>query len=331
MKKLFFSRGFLSLSLVFLVSSKVINKENSVKFIKPLNRIISNTNHIPKVTPAPAKNIKIIFAGDFMFDRYIRQMAQKHGNDFILENVKDVLVESDLTIVNLEGPITKFSSISMYSEFGSRENYIFTFDPSIVKTLKDHNIKLVNIGNNHILNFGKEGLDQTKSFLKTEEINYFGNTGNEEDQTFYIYEKEETKIAFINYNQFVKNGKEITLENIALLKERADILIIYAHWGIEYKIQANKSVQSLAHEFIDQGADLIIGSHPHVIQQTEIYKKKTIYYSLGNFVFDQYFSDQTKKGMLLEVSINPENYQMAYKEIPILTNQNGQTQLEKQN
>ena len=273
------------------------------------------------------QSVKIIFGGDLMFDRYIRQKAQKHGNDYIFGDMKDILVESDLVVVNLEGSVTTFPSISIYSEFGSSENYVFTFDPNLVETLKVHNIRLVNIGNNHISNFGLNGLNQTKNYLGQENIKYFGDTGHQDDQKFIIDEIKGLKIAFVNYNQFVKNGKPTTLENIVLLREQVDFVVVYAHWGTEYMTQANASIQKTAREFIDQGADLIVGSHPHVVQQSEVYKGKTIYYSLGNFIFDQYFSNQTMKGLLLEVNINQRDFKATYQEISIVLQPNGQTQV----
>jgi len=84
----------------------------------------------------------------------------------------------------------------------------------------------------------------------------------------------------------------------------ADLIIVYPHWGTEYLTShPDKRQTDLAHQFIDSGADIIIGSHPHVIQPIEIYKEKPIFYSLGNFVFDQYFSKETMQGLMLKLDI----------------------------
>lgn len=311
---------------------------------------------------------KIIFAGDLMFDRYIRQMALKQGNDFLFQDLSQTLLDSDLVLVNLEGPITDYPSVSIYSQIGSPANYLFTMDPSVAQTLKKYHISLVNLGNNHIFNFGEKGLAQTKQYLNEAGIDYFGYLGeqdsncqpnlvaptNQQDcsalevKSFIIKDINGLRLAFLNYNQFITGSQAEIHKQLASLCSRAsqpncqptnqnvfgatekqivDFIIVYTHWGNEYQTQANQTTQTLAHQLIDQGADLIIGSHPHVIQNHEIYQGKHIYYSLGNFIFDQYFSPATKKGRLVEVTFSkinqptdyihistPDDYQIEVKE-----------------
>lgn len=265
--------------------------------------------------------IKILFGGDLMFDRYIRENLEKNGTEYVLGNLRERLREYDLVLANLEGPITDNKSVSVGSKIGSTENYIFTFDASTAEILKDYNIKLVNIGNNHILNFGQEGLNQTMKYLKKGGVEFFGYTGNSSlpTQENYITEGEiqeyntkpllikdikGIKVGFVNYNQFIEGGSGAALAEIEKAAQTADFLVVYTHWGVEYVQTANTEIQSLAHAFIDSGADVVIGSHPHVIQQSETYKDKKIYYSLGNFVMDQYFDENVKKGMLVEIEIS---------------------------
>lgn len=281
-----------------------------------------------KAPPPPP--ITILFTGDFMFDRYIRQIALSKGNDFILENVKPTLLDNDLVVINLEGPITHFASKSIYSVIGSPPNFIFTFDTSVAQTLVDHNINLVNIGNNHILNFGQAGLKETKELLQQAGVEYFGNTGGSDSENRWLTkELGGLKLGFVNYNQFVGNGLEATLEDIEQAKEITDLVILYAHWGPEYTPESVPTIQELAHTFVDKGVDLIIGSHPHVVQQKEVYQGKTIYYSLGNFVMDQYFSQETKEGLLVRVTIDATSYSMEFEEIPTTMDLSGQTKISK--
>ena len=275
-----------------------------------------------------ADDIKILFGGDFMFDRYIRQVANSKGNDFVLQNIAGFLQDKDLVVINLEGPITSFNSISTGTEMGVKNNFVFTFDRSIVETLSKHNIKLVNIGNNHILNFGQTGLNQTKQLLLSENINYFGNTGiNDNSARYSLVELKGKQIAFVNYNQFVKEGLEKALNDIKQLGRQADLIVVYTHWGEEYTKNIASSTRKAAHQLIENGADLIIGSHPHVIQEKEVYQGKTIYYSLGNFVFDQYFLEETQKGMLVEMIISLDSDEIKFSEHPVILLQNGQTVL----
>jgi poly-gamma-glutamate synthesis protein (capsule biosynthesis protein) len=261
---------------------------------------------LPSPSPTPSPVIQLLFTGDMMLDRNVRKIGESKGYDYIFDQLTPIFTQADLVVSNLEGPITTNASVSLGSVIGSPQNYTFTFSPTIPSTLVKNNIKLVNLGNNHILNFGKTGLDSTIKYLTTAGIDYFGNTGYP-DNRYFIKTLGDKTIGFVNYNQFVKDGDNACLADIAAIKDQTDVLIVYTHWGIEYQTVANQTIQSLAHSFIDTGADIIIGSHPHVVQQTEIYNGKYIYYSLGNFIFDQYFSPETQSGLLVKVTIDQDN------------------------
>ena len=258
------------------------------------------------VVPKPP--IKIILTGDLSFDRHIRQMAAANGYEVILESLQPLFSSVDLVVVNLESPITDQPSVSQNSIIGSPSNFRFTSPPQTASILARHNIRLVNLGNNHTLNFGFDGLKQTKQYLTAAGIDYFGNTGLASDSSrLAIKTINDLKLGFVNYNQFTADALASALADLQALRPQVDVLIVLAHWGEEYQPIAGPGIQALAHQFIDTGADLVIGCHPHVIQQSEIYQGQPIYYSLGNFVFDQYFSPETKRGMLIGVTIDPEN------------------------
>ncbi len=272
---------------------------------------------------------KILFGGDLMFDRTIRTAMRKQGSTYILEPLHAFLHRYDAVIANLEGPVTSNTSKSEGSAVGSRNNYIFTFDPEVSKLLYDENIRIVNIGNNHIGNFGKDGIRQTQSFLEAGNISYFGNTGEEQKNRYIVKDIQGIHVGFVNHNQFVQNGFEDALKDIKEVSKISDVVIVYTHWGNEYVEKASGVIVDQAHKFIDAGADLIIGSHPHVTQQKEVYKGKIIYYSLGNFVFDQYFQKEVTQGMLVEVNITKNPKMIETKEFPITLQMNGQTSLLK--
>lgn len=277
---------------------------------------------------SPQTEIRLLFGGDMMFDRHIRNMANVHGGyDFLFEPISEKLQKYDRVIANLEGPITSQNSKSAGSKIGEANNYVFTFDQASVKSLYNNNIRMVNIGNNHIMNFGKEGLDETEKFLEEGNLDFFGNPLNSDKQVKYE-NIHGIDIAFVSYNQFVSGGYDFALQNIKDAKNSSDIVIVYTHWGIEYDTHSSESIQKKAHDFIDAGADVIIGSHPHVIQESEEYKGKKIYYSLGNFIFDQYFSDETKQGLLVEMDIDTKSKQLSFHEIPVTLQTNGQVKFE---
>jgi len=262
-----------------------------------------------------------------MFDRGIRYYAQKNGgNDFIFDKISPTLLSNDLVVANLEGPITDNKSISVGTAVGSADNYFFTFDPSVAKTLFENNMRLVDLGNNHILNFGQAGLDSTEKYLSEAGVDYFGSRAPLKSKIENIHG---VNIAFVSYNEFSDDSAEdeqnTTVEEIKKAKASADIVIVFCHWGVEYALNPTDGQKELAHQFIDEGADLVIGSHPHVIEPMEIYNGKRIYYSLGNFIFDQYFDENVRNGLGVEVKVDKITKELSFSEKYFYLDSNGQT------
>ena len=247
----------------------------------------------------------VLFGGDIFFDRSIRSTMNERGGDFIFSCMRETLEGVDFAVANLEGPITDNVSVSEGSAPGSVENFRFTFPPSTAKLLAEHNIALVNLGNNHILNFGYEGAAATEKYLGAANVEFFGDPEIQSAKAVHIHD---VPLAFINYNEFLpkdigsaRGSAEAALAHIAKAKQEGYLPIVYTHWGVEYATTSTPYNQALAHEFIDAGAVLVVGSHPHVVEESEKYNGATIYYSLGNFIFDQYFSDDVTHGLLLKV------------------------------
>jgi len=287
--------------------------------------------------------IQILFAGDLMFDREIRYFAEKNGsNEFIFsapggpasgwETLSDFLKSNDLVVANLEGPITGAKSMSITAKSDQPESITFTFDPSLARTLFNENIRMVDLGNNHILNFGLQGVEETEKYLNRAGVEYFGAPQTKQS---IIKDINGIKIAFVSYNYYEFRGdlakaQKAAIDEIKKVRPLADIVIVLCHWGDEYKLNNNEAQKILAHQFIDQGTDLVIGSHPHVIQPIEIYNGKRIYYSLGNFIFDQYFDENVRNGLGVVVKINKTTKQMDFSEKYFYLDSNGQTLLQTQ-
>jgi gamma-polyglutamate biosynthesis protein CapA len=279
-----------------------------------------------QVAEEPEKTVEIIFAGDLMLDRYIGTVVAKKGIGYVLGDLQLTLSGADFVVANLEGPITEYESKSVGSEMDSRENYIFTFPTESAQWLKQYNISIVNIGNNHIMNFGNDGLQQTRAALKKSDVKYFGDPG-EPDYRWYVKEMHGKRIGLVSFNQFIAESEQKAIEDLSMAKGKSDVVIVFAHWGTEYEKSHSDFQQQVAHKLVDAGADLVIGSHPHVIQDVEEYQGKRIYYSLGNFIFDQYFEEGTKNGLLVRVLIDDKIED--FEEIGIVMETNGQTKLKK--
>lgn len=258
-------------------------------------------SYVVRVPPPP---VEVVFLGDIMLDRQIRMVADARGYDFLIRSTKPLWMNADMVVANLEGPITEASSTSVGSIPGSASNYSFTFATDSAPFLYRSGIQFVSLANNHSLNQGFDGLRQTEKYLEASHVTYFGAPGDESHRVAY-FERGNMKIAFVGYNEFWKNDSEPAIRAVADARKKADFVVVFAHWGNEYEKTPREDVVSLAHLFVDAGASLVVGAHPHVIVSHEEYKGVPIYYSLGNFIFDQYWNSEVRCGMMLTATFRP--------------------------
>jgi poly-gamma-glutamate synthesis protein (capsule biosynthesis protein) len=265
----------------------------------------------------------ILFGGDMMFDRTIRTTAQEKGGDYLFKCLDPLFKTEDLVVANLEGPITGSTSIAQFSQPGDGNNFTFTFPTSTAELLYAHNVHMVNLGNNHIFNFHLAGVHETENYLDKANVGHFGDPDKTEPDKVARIEIHGLQFSFVNWSDWTSDNTDITAEQVKKEHDAGRIVIVFTHWGEEY-LPATSREKRLAHDFVDQGADLVIGTHPHVVQEHEVYKGKNIYYSLGNLIFDQYFSDAVDHGLTVEVHFDDQGVKDV-KEIPVELQQNRQT------
>lgn len=243
--------------------------------------------------------IEILFVGDIMLDRGVANHAEKHGVESLFSKVRGLFAEVDAVVGNLEGPITNEQSIAR------KDNSIlrFTFDPQFAGVLKDIGFSAVSLANNHALDFGGDGYAQTLSYLQDAGLYSFGSYRNDQNISTSIKVKDKNLCLVGYHDLFTYNPVPVT-DEITRIRWDCDFVVLFAHWGEEYQSVQTERQTELAHSFIDAGADLVIGAHPHVVQPVEIYKNKAIFYSLGNFMFDQDFSFETRHGLAVRVGFD---------------------------
>lgn len=277
------------------------------------------------VSPSPTKppRAEVMFGGDMMFDRFIRSKMEQSGEDFIFSCLASLFRSADIVIANLEGPITQNASVSVGTMPTEAENFAFTFPTSTARLLARHNILAVSTGNNHIHNFGREGAEETAQYLREAGVGFAGDSPH--PATFEMRIRG-VPLALISYNEFSagRGSASTTLGEIAAARARGDLPVVFAHWGVEYATTSSAYSRELAHSFIDAGAELVVGAHPHVMQEHEVYGGKHIYYSLGNLIFDQYWNDGVRAGLLLNVVFGANGTE-SVKEIPIELLRDGRT------
>lgn len=269
-------------------NEEIEKKNSAAKDKKPDDS--KNEGTTPVVTPPIIEETNVILSavGDstigtdtkFYHATSLPAMVQQNNNDpsYLFSNVAHIFEEDDITIANLE---TTFTNATQKRDKGHKVQYHFKGDPELANSLVSASIEGVNLANNHIYDYGQKGFDDTIDTLEKINVNYFGE-GHK-----WITEVNGIKFGFLGYQGWVASESLLKTikEDIENLKKEVEIVVVSFHWGIERATTPNEVQKTLAYYSIDNGADLIIGHHPHVIQGIEYYKGKYINYSLGNFCF----------------------------------------------
>ncbi len=321
----------------FILSQKKYIAENVIGDFEKITEdhgdvvsLLLNKNNEATTTSAIAtsSDIKLLFFGDLMLDRNVKTKIAKNGLDSLLSELKTDNFTSGYNIVacNLEGAVTDGGE-----HYNPINAYDFAFAPDLVNQLKDYNFNYFNLANNHLSDQGVLGIEQTYKNLSNSNFYYSGcldatlsnssssalvnvklgetmPTLTTDNCSDIILEIQGQKIAMVGVSAVYKeiDAKKL-IERIKILKENSNWVIVNFHSGVEYKTKSNSNQQNLYHQIIDAGADVIIGHHPHVAQEYEVYNGKPIFYSLGNFIFDQYFSAETQAGLAVSLILKADN------------------------
>ncbi|MDO8509929.1 MAG: AmmeMemoRadiSam system protein B [bacterium] len=274
--------------------------------------LAETTSHVmgyfTKGEPKRDSFVSLQFFGDMMLERSVQRNFGKKGLDYVFEKIKGrenrFFYGADWTVANLEGPFAP-------ARVPTTKSIAFRFDPSLAPSLKRYNFSAFSLANNHSLDMGIKNVGFTQKVLEQNGLKYFGyQTKQGPEYTLLAGEKDglPENVAFIGYNDVGSpiNKKKIKTA-IDEAKKQAQYIIVWPHWGEEYKRISNKSQREMGHWLIDQGVTAVIGNHPHVIQEMEIYKDRPIFYALGNFVFDQYFSKDTQEGISVGMTFENGN------------------------
>ena len=229
--------------------------------------------------PQGPVSITITAAGDCTFGgevgskgrRRFLDLAETNGNDYFFRNVRSLFEADDLTIVNLEGPLTSRTKTG-------KHGFVFKGDPSYVGILSGSGVELCNLANNHSHDYGSGGLKDTVKALEKDGVGYCGYS--------WVFNRtiKGVRVRALGFDWWSYNKSSIA-KAVAQARDGCDLLIVNMHWGEEGHREQNARQVSIGHAIIDAGADLVIGTHPHVYQGVEKYKGKYIVYSLGNFCF----------------------------------------------
>lgn len=225
------------------------------------------------------------------YEGTFREMYDKKDNAYFLQNVKDIFEADDMTIVNFEGVLT-FCDDLVEKEFNMKG------DPEYIGILTEASVEAVSFGNNHRLDYGQQGSDDTVAAFEEAGIVYAY------DNITGIYETQGIRIGFVSVNEvYDGNAVEAYLEDgIRYLREEEQVNLVIAccHWGEERENYPEDYQKELGHKCIDWGADLVLGAHAHVLQGVEVYKERFIVYGLANFCFGGNRNPKDKDTMIFQ-------------------------------
>ncbi|SDH98776.1 poly-gamma-glutamate synthesis protein (capsule biosynthesis protein) [Pseudobutyrivibrio sp. 49] len=282
------------------------------------------------VEPSPAPEdltTKIVFTGDVELSEYVQSNYSSAGVDGVVApEIKDLMTNATFTMINNE---------FCFSERGQKapdKQYTFRVNPSYVSLLNDLGVDIAGLANNHVLDFGRDALTDTFTTLTNAGIDYTG-AGNSLDDASKLIVKTDAKgrtYGFLAASHVIPVGSwnvlnaqpgefcfydETDLLNaIKAADSQVDYLFVMVHWGVEHTTELTSYQPNDGHKFIDAGADAVIGMHSHCLQPVEMYNGKPIFYSLGNFIFNQ--NIKSGGGGAVEFAID-ENDNVSYRIIPI--------------
>ncbi len=279
------------------------------RFPPPTPRLTTSPTPLPALTLAdifpprdlsalkldPSRVRTLIATGDVIPARYTDVTIRNLGDDFLypVAATKEITSNGDLTVVNLEAPLVEGCP---YHDSG----LIFCGRPGFVLALQAAGVDVATLENNHIANYGEDGVVETVGHLEAGGIRWADRDSPA------IFAVRGLKFGFLAFNGVeYPLDREAMAAQIKALRPKVDVLVVAVHWGNEYVSLpqavppvANDDPVEIGHLAIDAGADLIIGNHPHWVQAVEVYKGKFIAYAHGNFIFDQMWSYETRVGVI---------------------------------
>lgn len=234
---------------------------------------------------------------NFNQSRSFNAYYDAQGADYFFKNVRSILEKDDLSIINFEGTLTE-------STERADKKFAFKAPPEYVNVLTGSSIEAANIANNHSSDYGEQSKTDTIQTLEDAKIAVFGY------EQVQVLEVKGVKVGLTGIYELADHleKKQQVKENIAALKDAgAELIIVNFHWGTERETVPDNTQKALARLAVDQGADLVIGHHPHVLQGVEKYKDKYIAYSLGNFCFGGNSNPTDKDTMIFQQTFTFED------------------------
>lgn len=287
---------------------------------------------------ADNSEVTLIAVGDIMlgdtppsYGFGVGSLIEKFGPDYPFAHCAQAFKEADMVFGNLEVGLSKFDRV-----VDPFDRIVLRAQPETAEGLANAGINIVSLANNHIMQHGADAVRETIDVLSKYGIKMIGlKAADKNIDNCAIFENRGIKLGFLGYNLrplqyfpdpplYVEGERETIRNDIAGLKDIADIIVVSLHWGDEFIDYPSKEQIELGHFIIDSGANIILGHHPHILQGIERYKHGVIAYSLGNFIFDMW-QKRFRNTVMLKLAIE-KPAQIKYDIIPIVINSGFQPQ-----
>ena len=273
----------------------VLGGQRQPKIVENKPTVDTTATPLPTLTP----EIFLGLVGDLGLGRHITSTARTKNNfGWSFVGMSEWLSKNDLNLANLESPITN------PCPEGKTGTFTFCGDKRFVPVLSEYQW-FFNLANNHIFNYGETGYQNTLDELATWAVVVNSHRQTEE---FAVREINGVQLGFLGFDliTYPRYKHETILEKISKYDEQVDWLVVSIHWGNEYLPKSEAWRVELGHQMVEAGADIIHGHHPHVWQEEEVYRGRPIFYSLGNFVFDQSWSWETSHSQVVRLRLTKD-------------------------
>ena len=238
--------------------------------------------------------ISIIFTGDVMLARDVEMRLLSKEKGYSLSSIRDVLV-ADAVVMNFEAAVPENHIQTQHMEMK------FSVRPDLLGELRLQSPIYLSLANNHSLDFGVAGYKNTVKTLEEYGFKVYGHAIAISTSSLSVIEAKGQKVLVLYLNATYGKPDISLVKNLVDSVGPVDLVVTYIHWGTEYEPKNDTAQENLAHQLIDAGFDLVAGHHPHVVQNVEKYKDGLIFYSLGNLIFDQYWTSEVQEGLLIKV------------------------------
>jgi poly-gamma-glutamate synthesis protein (capsule biosynthesis protein) len=315
---------FFSLSLGLLGAVWLeVGRQKIENVLVEANEVITEAETMDK--PSVEVEMSIMAVGDVMLGRSVNTRMLRYQDDsWPFEQLDDLLRSADISLGNLENPLIS-------NCLPTDEGMIFCGRVEAARAIADSGFDGMSLANNHMMNYGTKGIEETKEELGKNGLRAIGEGDPQ------VLEINGVRVGVASYDDVSKRVEvEIIQDEVEELKASVDVVVVLIHWGVEYVDEPTERQQELGKVMIDAGVDIVFGSHPHWTQPVEKYGNGLIFYSLGNLVFDQMWSEETRRGEIARVEIrllplaDGSTYELKgidYTLIPVLIEDYGQPQI----